>query len=157
VNDANISWAAQIRTLGNSPEPSRMTPLKNTKAPVMQVLLDRFRHDRRYTATNFFNDPLPFDTRAALFVSTDTIMRRNPETYSETIEINRNELRTETAAGDQARAFRANTGRRLVEKAKQTAFLPQGKMKRVLQASVGSGDDVNNCWYCPEFRLKLAP
>jgi hypothetical protein len=95
VNDANVSWAAQIRTLGNSPEPSRVTPLKNTKTLVMQVLLDRFRHDRRYTATNFFNDPLPFDTRAALFVSTDTIMRRDPETYSETIEINQNELRAE--------------------------------------------------------------
>lgn len=95
VNDTNISWAAQIRTLGNSPEPSGMTPLKNTKEPVMQVLLDRFRYDRRYTATNFYNDPLPFDTREALFVSADTVMRLDPETYVETIEINRNELGAE--------------------------------------------------------------
>lgn len=95
VNDTNISWAAQIRTLGNSPEPSGMTPLKNTKESVMQVLLDRFRYDRRYTATNFYNDPIPFDTREALFVSADTVMRLDPETYVETIEINRNELSAE--------------------------------------------------------------
>lgn len=97
VNDKNIFWAAQIRTLGNSPEPNLMPPLKSTGAPVMQVLLNRFRHDRHYTATDFYNVPLPFDTRAALFISTDTVMRRNLETYSETIEINRNKFQAEHA------------------------------------------------------------
>ena len=95
VNDTNISWAAQIRTLRNSPKPDQAPPLKNTKAPVMQVLLDRFRSDRRYKATNFYNDPLPFETRAALFVSSDTLVRYDQETYAETIEINHNELRAE--------------------------------------------------------------
>jgi len=95
VNDTNISWAAQIRTLGNSPEPGILTPLKQSKEPVMQVLLNRFRYDRRYTATNFYNDPLPFESREALFVSTDTVMRLDPETYVETIEVNRNELSAE--------------------------------------------------------------
>lgn len=95
VNDARITWAAQIKTLGNSPEPDQETPVKNTKAPIMQVVLDRFRYDRRYLATDFYNTPLPFNARAALFVSTDTLVRYDQETYAETIEIDHNELRAE--------------------------------------------------------------
>jgi hypothetical protein len=98
VNNPKILWAAQIKTLGNSPEPDHVIPLKNTKPTVMQALLDRFRYDPRYQATNFYNEPMPFETREALFVSTDTMVTYNPETYVETIEIKRNEIRADDAS-----------------------------------------------------------
>lgn len=95
VNHSEILWAAQVKTLGHSPEPDHVMPLKNTKPTVMQALLDRFRYDPRYKATDFYNEPLPFETREALFVSSDTLVRYNPETYAESIEINRNEIRAD--------------------------------------------------------------
>lgn len=95
INRAHISWAAQIRTLGNSPEPNELIPLKTTKTPVMQLLLHRFCHDRRYRATDFYNAPLPFPARETFFMSADTIMQQNYETNQETIEIHSNEVLAE--------------------------------------------------------------
>ena len=95
VNDSNISWAAQIKTLGNSPKPEKMHPLKNFKPPVMQVLLDRFRTDAKFKVYDTSDEPIPFEARPDMLFSEDTIVTYDPETYEEKVEITHKELRAE--------------------------------------------------------------
>lgn len=95
MNDSNISWAAQIKTLGNSPELETLRPLKNLKPPVMQVLLDRFRTDAKFKVYDAVDKPIPFEARHDMLFSTDTVATFDPETYEEKIEIEKNELRAE--------------------------------------------------------------
>lgn len=95
VNDSNISWAAQIKTLGNSPELENLRPLKDLKPPVMQVLLDRFRTDAKFKVYDTTDEPIPFEVRRDILMSIDTLIMFDPETYEEKIEIGKNELRAE--------------------------------------------------------------
>lgn len=92
VNDSKVVWAAQIKTLGNSPEPDHVPALKNTGPPAMQVLLDRFRYDPRYKATDFYDEPVAFASRNGLFLSTDTTVSYEPETWKENLKVVRKEL-----------------------------------------------------------------
>lgn len=98
VNDSNISWAAQIKTLGNSPELENLRPLKNLKPPVMQVLLDRFRTDAKFKAYDTTDEPIRFEARHDMLFSSDTVTTFNPETYEEKIEISHREFRAEDFA-----------------------------------------------------------
>jgi len=95
INDSNISWAAQIKTLGNSPEPEKMRPFKDFKPPVMQVLLDRFRTDAGLQVYDAFDAPISFEARRSMLFSSDTIVTFDPETYEEKVEITHKELRAE--------------------------------------------------------------
>jgi len=93
INDSNISWAAQIKTLGNSPEPEKMRPFKDFKPPVMQVLLDRFRTDAKFKVYDTSDEPIPFEARHDALFAVDTVVTFDPETYEETIKIVRTERR----------------------------------------------------------------
>jgi len=93
VHDSNISWAAQIKTLGNSPEPEKMRPFKDFKPPVMQVLLDRFRTDAGLQVYDALDAPINFETRRSMLFSSDTVVTFDPETYEEKVEITHKELR----------------------------------------------------------------
>jgi len=95
VDDSNISWAAQIKTLDNSPRLESLRPLKNLKPPVMQVLLDRFRTDAKFKVYDTAGEPIPFETRYDMLLSIDTLIMINAETYEEKIEVEKNELRAE--------------------------------------------------------------
>ncbi len=85
VNDENISWAAQIKTLDASPELETLRPFKDFKRPIMQVLLDRFHFDRKYAAQNALEQAILFEERNAMLSSADTIVTFDPETYEEKI------------------------------------------------------------------------
>ena len=95
VNDSHISWAAQIKTLGNSPRLENLRLLKDFKPPVMQVLLDRFRTDAKYKVYDTTSEPIPFEARHDMLLSIDTLIMINAETYEEKIEVEKNELRAE--------------------------------------------------------------
>ncbi len=95
VHDSNISWAAQIKTLGNSPELENLRPLKDFRPPVMQVLLDRFRTDAKFKVYDTADEPIPFEARHDMLLSIDTLIMFDPETYEEKIEVEKNELRAE--------------------------------------------------------------
>lgn len=84
INDPKVVWAAQIRTLENTPVMATLVPLKDTRTPVMQVVLDRFVNDRCYPAQNSLGDPICFKDRGTLVFSRDTVLIFNAETYEET-------------------------------------------------------------------------
>ena len=95
VNDSNISWAAQIKTLGNSPELEKLHPFKNFKPPVMRVLLGRFRTDAGLQVYDALDAPISFEARRSMLFSSDTVVTFDPETYEEKLEITHKELRAE--------------------------------------------------------------
>jgi hypothetical protein len=93
LHDSNISWAAQIKTLGNSPELENLRPFKDFKRPVMQVLLDRFRTDAKFEVYDTADEPISFEARRDMLFSVDTLLTFDLETYEEKIEIEKNEIR----------------------------------------------------------------
>lgn len=93
LQDPGITWACRMTTRKNMPALEELQPFKDFKPPVMQQLLDRFRHDPAYRATETLNgDLIPFENRESLIVQTDSMITFDPETYDERPMVLRTEL-----------------------------------------------------------------
>ncbi len=93
LNDPNILWAAQIKTLGNTPDVEKLRPMKDFDPPVMQDLLDRFHTDRHFAAYDALGEPIDFADRKAMLFTTDSVLTFDPETYEEKLVVVKNEIR----------------------------------------------------------------
>lgn len=93
LNSPNITWARRLKTLDISPTLNELQPLKDFKPPIMQQLLDRFRHQPDFTVA-YTEDgaPIPFESREAIIHQTDTIATYDPDTYEEKMEVRHTEL-----------------------------------------------------------------
>lgn len=96
VNDPDITWAAQLKTIGNSPQLDKQRPFKDIRPPVMQVLLDRFSHDRRYQVRDPLNQPIPFESRNGMITSIDSVVTFDAETYEEKVMVEKNVITAES-------------------------------------------------------------
>jgi len=97
-NDPKILWAAQIKTRDNSPEVQNIQVLKDTRTPVMQVLLDRFRFDSRYAVLNTSGEPIPFESRDQMLFSTDTVVTYDRETGKAELIISNKTITADTVS-----------------------------------------------------------
>lgn len=95
INSPNITWAARLKTANNSPWLDSLRLFKDFRRPVMRVLLDRFRGDRRFEAYDALGAPVDFAQREELLVETDTLVTFDPETYEEKLVFVREEIREE--------------------------------------------------------------
>lgn len=96
VDDRDVTWAAQLKTLNLIPEIEILRPRKDVSPPVMRAFLDRFRDDRVFPAFDPLGQPLSRAERADLLIDVDTVLTYDPETYEEAWKI----VRTEIQAAD---------------------------------------------------------
>ena len=92
INKKQILWAAQVRTVQNTPVLSDAVILKNTEPPAMQALLGRFRFDENYQTENVLGEKIVHQTRESMVIKLDTFVTFDPETYEEKVVVRRHEL-----------------------------------------------------------------